>query len=436
MARKISLVSRFLVHRDRCSRPLTAAEKGALIGGAVGVVAGAVIADAARHPAAAATEVVGRRATSGGRRRASRVVVPTAPHGVGPRWALRDGRPRHRHHQTSYYQYSTATGGSLRLPGPWPSQRHHHRRSRVHPAGSTTPGAESLHGGASAAADRADHRASATTVIVAAPPRLHRRPRPLGKSSHRGRTCTRRLSHRGRRRSSATGRRRPGSADGAASGSRRRHAAPPVAAALSSSHLRRRRRPRLPRLASSRAGAAAGGRRASSPTDERAPAPPAQVTLATPPAAGSRTAPHIWVAEWACTCWKSGRRLLQRGLLLVLGRAMVDLAIARGPWRCPDAAAVIAKLPPAAPQPPAARAPLPAWSRQAGALLASDRQRPSGVGNNDSSPSNQKIKPRQVHEGIREFLLEYLALSLGRSKQLARRANADATSSISSNLHH
>src|SRR5262249_26515288 len=122
---------------------------------------------------------------------------------------------------------------------------------------------------------------------------------------------------------------------------------------------------------------------------------------------------------------RSGHRLLQRGLLLVLGRAMVDLAIARGPvGDRPDAAAGDreASARPA-PQPSAARAPLPAWSRQAGAVLASDRQRPfERVGNNDSSPSNQRSSLVQVPEGIREFLLEYpLLFPLGKKQTAARR---------------
>src|SRR5207245_503785 len=80
--------------------------------------------------------------------------------------------------------------------------------------------------------------------------------------------------------------------------------------------------------------------------------------------------------------------------------------------------AVVVPAPPQTERAPAPPAPRPAWSCQAGALLASDRQRPFGcVGNNDSSPSNQRSSLVQVHEGIREFLLEYpLLFPLGKKQ--------------------
>src|SRR5206468_12696777 len=82
MARKISLVLLgFSFIATGCSRPLTAAEKGALIGGAVGVVAGAVNPDAARHPAAPPpTEVDAAAPPQSDAAAPPRVADPAAPH--------------------------------------------------------------------------------------------------------------------------------------------------------------------------------------------------------------------------------------------------------------------------------------------------------------------------------------------------------------------
>src|SRR5207249_9816252 len=111
MARKISLVLLgFSFIATGCSRPLTAAEKGALIGGAVGVVAGAVIADAARHPAAPPPpQVVAAPPPQVVVPAPPRVVVPAAPHMVrvprGGGYLM--GGPDLVYHQTAYLPSSS-----------------------------------------------------------------------------------------------------------------------------------------------------------------------------------------------------------------------------------------------------------------------------------------------------------------------------------------
>src|SRR5262245_64865168 len=165
MARKISLVLLgFSFIATGCSRPLTAAEKGALIGGAVGVVAGAVIADAARHPtppppqvvAAAPPQVVAAAPPQVVVAAPPRVVVPTAPHMVWiPEWGVyvMEGHDI-VYHQTSYYQYSNGYWWiSPSYAGPWalvatppptiaslpPGRLHHHAVRRAYMSAQASP---------------------------------------------------------------------------------------------------------------------------------------------------------------------------------------------------------------------------------------------------------------------------------------------------------
>jgi len=139
-----------------CSRPLTPAEKGALIGGAVGVLAGAAIADASRHPTPPPPQVVAAAPAQVVVAAPPRVVVPTAPHMVWiPEWGVyvMEGHDI-VYHQTSYYQYANGYWWiSPSYAGPWalvatppptianlpPGRLHHHPVRRAYVAAQASP---------------------------------------------------------------------------------------------------------------------------------------------------------------------------------------------------------------------------------------------------------------------------------------------------------
>jgi len=352
MARKISLVLLGLILIAGCSRPLTPAEKGALIGGAVGVVAGAVIADAAQHQTAQPTPPPAQVVVAA----PPRVVVPTAPHMVWvPEWGVyvMDGHDI-VYHQTSYYQYSNGYWWiSPSYAGPWaiaatppptiaqlpPGRLHHHPVRRAYMAAQASPPTAPI------------IVQAPPTVIVAAPPQaapaapapgqIFPAPRPHVYAPAQPPAVVVQAPPVAAAPAQPTG---PPVVHGAVTPAPPVAAAPVVVAPPAATP---------PQVATPRVVAAPVPPPAvvvpAPPQTERAPAPPAQVTLATPPAAGSPARPQmIWVAEW-------GVHLLEGQDVVYYNEAYFSFSGGQwsisqshaGPWAIvPTPPPVIAKLPP------------------------------------------------------------------------------------------